>query len=180
MPIVFDLETQNSFQEVGGHYPERLRMSVAVTYDTSDETFHRYSEADAPQLALDLLTAAQSDNGPIVGYNLLGFDYIVLQQYTDAVTLAELPTLDMMVEIQKRLGFRLRLDSVATATLQVGKSADGLQAVQWWREGRVAEIFDYCQQDVDVTRRVYEFGRQHRYVQYFDRQYRIQRVLVAW
>ncbi len=92
MPIVFDLETQNSFQEVGGHYPERLRMSVAVTYDTSDETFHRYSEADAPQLALDLLHRAHSPtNGPIVGYNLLGFDYIVLQQYTDAVSSCRAP-----------------------------------------------------------------------------------------
>jgi DEAD/DEAH box helicase domain-containing protein len=64
--------------------------------------------------------------------------------------------------------------------LGIGKSADGLQAVQWWKEGRIEEIFTYCEQDVDVTRRVYEFGRQNRYVQYYDRQYRRQRVPVAW
>ena len=175
MPIFFDIETQNTFQEVGGHYPDRLKISVAVTYDTADNAFHRYTEADAPQLALDL---AQADL--VVGYNLYGFDYPVLQQYTQAVDLATLPTVDMMVEVQKRLGFRLKLDSIATATLQVGKSADGLQAVRWWREGRVEEIFKYCEQDVEVTRRVFEFGRQNRYVQYFDRQYQVKKVLVAW
>jgi len=175
MPLFFDVETQNTFQEVGGRYPERLKISVAVTFDTADNAFHRYLEADAAQLAQDL---GQADL--VVGYNLYGFDYPVLQQYSQDVILAELPTVDMMVEIQKRLGFRLKLDSIATATLQVGKSADGLQAVRWWREGRIEEILEYCQQDVEVTRRVYEFGKQHRYIQYYDRQYRIKKVAVAW
>lgn len=175
MPVFFDVETQNTFQEVGGHYPERLKISVAVTYDTSDNAFHRYTEAGAAQLATDL---AQADL--VVGYNLFGFDYPVLQQYAPTVDLASLPTVDMMVEIQKRLGFRLRLDSIATATLQVGKSADGLQAVRWWRERRIEEIFKYCEQDVEVTRRIFEFGRQYRYVQYFDRQYQVKKVLVSW
>jgi len=181
VPVFFDLETQNTFQEVGGHYPERLRISVAVTFDSSDQTFHRYTEAEAPQLILDL---SQADL--VVGYNLLGFDYPVLQKYAASdpgathIDLAQLPTVDMMVEIQKRLGFRISLDKVATATLKVGKRDDGLQAVRWWREGNVTQLFDYCQQDVEVTRQVYEFGKQYRYVQYFDRQYRVQKVPVAW
>jgi DEAD/DEAH box helicase domain-containing protein len=175
VPIFFDIETQNTFQEVGGHYPERLSISVAVTYDSADQAFHRYTERQAAQLAEDL-----SKTDLVVGYNLYGFDYPVLQQYTDTVQLDQLPTVDMMVHIQKRLGFRLKLDSIATATLKTGKSADGLQAVRWWREGRVEEIFAYCEQDVDVTRRVYEFGKLYRYVQYYDRQYRIKRVPVAW
>lgn len=175
MPIFFDLETQNTFEEVGGHYPERLKVSVAVTYATTDNTFHFYREADAAQLAQDLSRADL-----VVGYNLYGFDYPVLQQYTGEVNLAALPTLDMMLEIQKQVGVRVSLDAVATATLKIGKSADGLQAVQWWREGKIDKIFDYCQQDVEVTRRVYEFGRQYRYVQYYDRQYRVRRVPVSW
>jgi len=175
MPIFFDLETQNTFEEVGGHYPERLRISVAVTYNTDDDTFHFYREADAGRLALDLSRADL-----VVGYNLYGFDYPVLQQYADAVNLATLPTIDMMLEIQKQLGFRVSLNAVAAATLKMGKSADGLQAVQWWREGNIEKIFRYCQQDVEVTRRVYEFGRQYHYVQYYDRQYKIRRVPVSW
>ena len=175
MAVIFDLETQSTFQDVGGHFPERLMISVAVTYDTTDQVYRRYTEAEAPQLAQDL-----NQTDLVVGYNLLGFDYLVLQKYAQTVNLAQLPTLDIMVEIQKRLGFRLRLDALATATLQVGKSADGLQAVQWWREGRIEELFEYCQQDVEVTYRIYEFGKQNRYLQYYDRQYKIKRVSVAW
>jgi DEAD/DEAH box helicase domain-containing protein len=175
MTVFFDIETQNTFQEVGGHYPDRLKISVAVTYNTDDQAFHRYAEGDVAELVEELL-----ETNLVVGYNLYGFDYPVLQQYTDTVELKTLPTVDMMVELQKRLGFRPKLDSVATATLKVGKSADGLQAVRWWRQGRVEEIFKYCEQDVDVTRRVYEFGKQHRYVQYYDRSYQIRKVPVAW
>jgi DEAD/DEAH box helicase domain-containing protein len=175
MPIIFDIETQNTFQEVGGHYPDKLRISVAVTYDTQDQAFHHYFEADAQQLALDL-----SASNLVIGYNSYGFDYPVLQRYTQKVNLAELPSLDMMLELQKRLGFRPKLDSVASATLKVGKSADGLQAVRWWREGKIDEIVKYCEQDVAVTRDLYLFGKQNRYVQYFDRQYRLRKVPVSW
>jgi DEAD/DEAH box helicase domain-containing protein len=175
MPIFVDIETQNTFQEVGGHYPERLRISVAVTYDTQDQSFHRYVETEAEQLALDL-----SQTDLVVGYNLYGFDYPVLQRYTHKVALFELPTVDMMLHLQQSLGFRPRLGDVASATLKIGKSADGLQAVQWWREGKLEEIFTYCQQDVAVTRDVYYFGKQNRYVQYFDRRYQLQKVLVNW
>jgi DEAD/DEAH box helicase domain-containing protein len=175
MPIFFDIETQNTFQEVGGHFPERLSISIAVTYDTADNAYHRYTEDMAAQLALDLSRADL-----VVGYNLYGFDYPVLQRYTTDVVLAQLPTVDMMLEIQKRLGFRLKLDSIATATLKLGKSADGLQAVQWWKERKMDALFSYCEQDVDVTRQVYEFGKQYRYVEYYDRRYKIQRVPVAW
>ncbi len=174
MPVYFDVETQNSFQEVGGHYPERLRISVAVMYNTADQAFHRYTEADIPALVRELQAADL-----VVGFNLFGFDYPVVMRYTN-VDLTRLPTVDMMAELQKQLGFRVGLDAVASATLGTGKSADGLQAVQWWKEGRLEEIFTYCEKDVDVTRRVYEFGRQHHYVQYYDRQYRRQRVPVAW
>ncbi len=175
MPVFFDIETQNTFQEVGGHFPERLSISIAVTYDTTDNEFHRYRESDAAQLALDLSRADL-----VVGYNLYGFDYPVLQRYTTDVVLAQLPTVDMMLEIQKRLGFRLKLDSIATATLKLGKSADGLQAVQWWKEGNISALFKYCEQDVEVTRRVYEFGKLNRFVEYYDRRFKIQRVPVAW
>jgi DEAD/DEAH box helicase domain-containing protein len=85
-----------------------------------------------------------------------------------------------MLELQKLLGFRPKLDSVASATLQVGKSADGLQAVRWWREGKINEILAYCQQDVAITRDLYLFGKENRYVQYFDQRYRIRKVPVSW
>ncbi|MBN1487148.1 MAG: ribonuclease H-like domain-containing protein [Anaerolineae bacterium] len=174
MTVFFDVETQNSFQEIGGHYPERLRISVVVTYNTADQAFHRYTEADTAALVTELQAADL-----VVGYNLYGFDYPVVGRYTD-VDLTKLPTVDMLVEIEKRVGFRVGLDAVAGATLQISKSADGLQAVQWWREGRIEEIFKYCEQDVEVTRQLYEFGKNYRYVQFYDRQYRLRKVPLTW
>lgn len=174
MTVFFDVETQNTFDEVGGRYPERLRISVVVTYNTADQAFHRYIEADVATLVKELQGADL-----VVGFNLYGFDYPVVMRYGD-VDLRQLPTVDMMDVLYKTLGFRVSLDSVASATLKVGKSADGLQAVRWWREGKIEEIFTYCEQDVAVTRDVYEFGKQNRYVQYYDRRYQVKRVPVNW
>ncbi len=175
MTVFFDIETQNTLQEVGGHYPERLKVSVAVTYNTDDEAFHHYTEAKMPALVAELQTT-----GLVVGFNLYGFDYPVVQQYTSEMQLDTLPTVDMMAVIEKQLGHRVGLATVATATLGINKSADGLQAVRWWRQGRLKEIIEYCQQDVEVTRRVYEFGKLNRYVQFYDRSYRLRKVPVAW
>ena len=175
MTVFFDVETQNTLQEVGGHYPERLKVSMAVTYNTSDAAFHYFTEVQMPALVAELRATDL-----VVGYNLYGFDYPVVQQYTSEVQLAKLPTVDMMAVLEKQLGHRIGLDAVATATLGVNKSADGLQAVRWWRQGRFKEIIAYCQQDVEVTRRVYEFGKLNRYVQFYDKSYRLRKVPVAW
>ena len=58
-------------------------------------------------------------------------------------TVLDLPhqcrTLDMLVDLEAKLGHRLSLDSVATASLGVGKTGDGLDAIRWWREGKLRE-----------------------------------------
>ena len=49
--VVFDVETQRSFDEVGGrHNIRKMGLSAAVTYSTADGTFHRYAEEDAADL----------------------------------------------------------------------------------------------------------------------------------
>jgi len=173
--VFFDLETQRSFQEVGGrHNIHRLGLSVAVTYNTGDCAFHRYTESSVSELIAELQAADR-----VVGFNLLRFDYPVLSAYTD-VRLSSLPTLDILDHIYRRLGFRVGLDALASATLGTTKSADGIQAIRWWRAGELEKLFAYCQQDVEVTRQLYEFGRRHKYVQYRDRHWRLRRVPVSW
>jgi DEAD/DEAH box helicase domain-containing protein len=103
----------------------------------------------------------------------------VLRAYTDD-PLRDLPTIDMLDHVRRSTGFRVGLDALASATLDVKKSGHGLQAIAWWREGKLEELFAYCEQDVDVTRRLYEFGRAHKYVQFYDRGYRRKRVPVNW
>jgi len=173
--VVFDLETRRSFQEVGGrHNIPRLGLSVAVTYSTADSEYHHYTEETVDELIEELKAADL-----VVGFNVISFDYQVLRAYTDH-PLRKLPTVDMLDDIYRTLGFRLSLDALASATLGVGKSADGLQAIRWWRQGKMQELFDYCQQDVEVTRQLYEFGRQNKYLHYLDRRGRMRRVAVNW
>lgn len=174
--VVFDLETQRSLSEVGGRAGlARLGVSIAVTYSYRDGGFRHYEESE-----LDALIAELQATDLVVGFNLLRFDYPVLQPYaTDS--LASLATLDILDHVYRTLGFRVSLDSLARTTLGIRKSADGTLALRWWREGRLDLIRDYCQQDVDVTRRLYEFGRDHGYLLYWDRQRRgPSRVPVDW
>jgi DEAD/DEAH box helicase domain-containing protein len=103
----------------------------------------------------------------------------VLQPYTD-VPLQALPTVDILNDIYRRLSFRLNLDAVASATLGTTKSADGVQAVAWYRRGEIDKVLEYCERDVQVTRDVYEFGQRHGYVRYRDRRYRMRKVPVRW
>jgi DEAD/DEAH box helicase domain-containing protein len=173
--VFFDLETQRSFQEVGGrHNIRHLGLSVAVTYSTADGKYHHYTEDNVAELIEELKAADL-----IIGFNVVGFDYEVLRAYTD-YPLRQLPTVDIMNDVYRVLGFRLGLDALASATLGTTKSADGMQAIRWWRQGKMEELFDYCQQDVEITRQLYEFGRQNKYVQYRDRQWRMRRVPVSW
>ncbi len=173
--VFFDLETRRSFQEVGGrHNIPRLGLSVAVTYSTAAGEYHHYTEETVDELVEELKAADL-----VVGFSVISFDYQVLRAYTDH-PLRQLPTVDMLDDIYRTLGFRLSLDALATATLGVGKSADGLQAIRWWRQGKMQELFDYCQQDVEVTRQLYEFGRQNKYVQYRGRRRRMRKVPVNW
>jgi DEAD/DEAH box helicase domain-containing protein len=173
--VFFDVETQKSFDEVGGrHNIRQLKLSAAVTYSTAAAAFRHYREEDVDDLIAELKAADL-----VVGFNVLNFDYEVLRAYTDD-PLDDLPTVDMLDHIHKRLGFRVSLDNLASATLGLTKSADGLQAVRWYKQGRIEEILDYCQQDVEVTRRLYEHGRQHKHVRFRNRNYRQQIVSVSW
>jgi DEAD/DEAH box helicase domain-containing protein len=157
--VVFDLETQRSFQDVGGRTLMRqLGMSVGVVYSFRDEAFETYFEADAGRL-IDRLLGAEL----VVGFNLVGFDYEVLKGYREVAFDAS-RTLDIMLVLQARLGFRPKLESVLQATLAVGKSADGLQALEWWKQGRLDLIEQYCRDDVARTRDLYLFGRRNKHV----------------
>jgi DEAD/DEAH box helicase domain-containing protein len=173
--IFFDLETQKSIQEVGGRENIKLlRVSVAVTFSTAANDFKSYTEKDVPTLIADLKAADR-----VVGFNLRQFDYTVLKYYSTE-PLNDLTTLDLMEDIYNKLGFRIGLDGLAEATLGARKSADGLAAIQWFREGKIDQLIAYCRDDVEITKRLFEAGRDQGFVQYRDRDGRTKRVNVAW
>jgi DEAD/DEAH box helicase domain-containing protein len=90
----------------------------------------------------------------------------VLQPYSPSIRLASIPTLDLLQDISKSLGFRLSLDTIAGASLGTTKTADGIQSVQWFRAGELDKVAEYCKSDVDITRRVFEFGRDNGFIFY--------------
>lgn len=162
--VYFDLETQKSAEEVGGWGNIReMRMSIGVTFSTARNEYKIYGEKQVD----DLLTELQRAD-LVVGFNNLRFDYEVLNYYT-VFDLSQVPTLDVLVELQKQLQHRLSLDSVASATLGVEKTAEGMQAIYWFREGKMMEIAEYCCYDVKITRLVHEYGAAHKQLFYKNR-----------
>jgi DEAD/DEAH box helicase domain-containing protein len=162
--VYFDLETQKSAEEVGGwNHIRDMRMSIGVTYSTARGGYKIYAEGQVDDLIRELQRADL-----VVGFNQLRFDYEVLHGYT-VLDLSQLPTLDMLVELQKRLPHRLSLDSLAVATLGAEKTSDGLQAIRWYREGRLVEIAEYCCFDVKITRLLYEYGQERKQLFYVNR-----------
>jgi DEAD/DEAH box helicase domain-containing protein len=172
---VLDLETQRSFQEVGGwHRAQAMGISCVVLYDAGEDRFYEYLEHQ-----IDPLVARVRTLDFLVGFNIKRFDYLVLKGYTDFNFLS-LATLDILETVYTRLGFRLSLDHLARVSLGVKKSADGLQALKWWKEGRIQEIIDYCRMDVTVTRDLFVFGKTHGYLLFHDRAGATARIPVPW
>ncbi|MBN1815023.1 MAG: ribonuclease H-like domain-containing protein [Anaerolineae bacterium] len=173
--ITLDVETQHTADEVGGWSNIRdMRLAVAVTYDAADDVYRDYAEQDAK-----LLIAALRSADMVVGYNVLRFDYEVLRGYTDD-PLSDIRTVDMLQDLYQVMGWRPKLDNVAAATLGESKSADGLQAVRWFREGKLDKVIAYCRRDVEVTWNIYEFGRSNGYVKYRDKRWREHMAPVQW
>lgn len=161
--IVLDIETANSFADVGKYDPSLLTVSLVGLYSYADDAYMSFLEPDLAKLWRVLESADR-----IIGYNIIGFDLPVLNKYYPG-DLTKLPTLDLMAEIEKTVGFRLKLDDVAHGTLGTGKSGNGLMAIEYFRRGEIDKLRDYCLQDVKVTKEVYEYGLEKGEVRYKDR-----------
>ena len=171
----FDLETQRLAEEVGGWQNKRkMLVSVAVLYDYEAGTYRTFTEAEVAELVRQLESADL-----VVGFNIRSFDYEVLRAYTD-MDFSKVRTLDILEVVHGVLKHRLSLDHLVRVTLGEKKLADGLQAVEWFRNGEMARLAEYCTHDVAVTLRLFEFGRKKGYLLYEDRGGGRQRIPVRW
>ncbi len=172
---VLDIETRRSAEEVGGwHRADRMGISCVVLYDSRCDDCFEFHQDEVNELIKRLQQLHL-----VVGFNIKRFDYRVLSGHSD-FNFAGLPTLDMLDEVQKCLGFRLSLDHLAQNTLGAKKSADGLQALKWWKEGRIREIIDYCRTDVEITRDIFLYGKKNGYLLFKNKAGRKVRVPVDW
>jgi uncharacterized protein YprB with RNaseH-like and TPR domain len=181
--VYFDLETQRSFGDVGGFSNKgKMGISVAVTYSTARGTYEIYRDSELDKLGEELCRADL-----VVGWNHIQFDYPVLQPHIFPTLADQSINLDMMLDLEQKLGFRLKLDSVASATLGTGKTADGLDALRWWQEHKktgdfapLRKIAEYCAFDVKVTRFVHEYALANGHLKYEDRAGQTQEIAVEW
>lgn len=171
--VYYDVETQKHAEEVGGwDRADQMLVSIAVTFD-EEEGFRVWREPDVPDMIRYLSTFDL-----VVSFNGENFDSRVLSHYGDVSGIGR-RSFDVAQYLSRKLKHRVRLESVAMATLHVGKSADGLVALQWWKEGKVDDIIKYCTQDVQVLRDIVEFGRRNGHVHYLDGQQPVQ-IRVDW
>lgn len=181
--VYFDLETQRSFNDVGGAAnKDKMGVSVAVTYSTLRGSYEIYGESEMERLGEELIRADL-----VVGWNHVLFDYPVLQPYIFH-TLSDLTiNLDMMLDLEQKMGHRLRLDAVASASLGSGKTADGLDALRWWQEYKktgdflhLRNIAEYCAYDVKATMEVHQYALANGHLKYDDRAGGISEIAVDW
>jgi DEAD/DEAH box helicase domain-containing protein len=174
--VYFDLETQKSAAEVGGWHNKRaMKMSLGVTYSTQRGTYEIYRENEVDALLQELQRADR-----VIGYNVIDFDFEVLGAYS-VFDLSQVPVLDLMRDVEKVIGSRIGLDAITEQTIGAGKTADGMEALKWWKDGQLAKIAQYCCFDVKATRLVHEFGNVHGCVFYYsNKTQRREKVPVSW
>jgi DEAD/DEAH box helicase domain-containing protein len=172
--VVFDLETQKLAHEVGGWGNIRkMRLSLGVAH-SQEEGFRTFTEDNVSEL-INMLKSADL----VVGFNQMGFDYEVLTAYTRE-NLRALPNLDILAVVKNTLGFRLALDHLAQFTLGKKKSGDGTMAASWFKEGKMDLLQKYCQDDVAITRDLYEYGRKNGFLLYQQKGGNVAKVSVDW
>lgn len=158
-PIIFDVETQKTFQEVGGRV-DKLGVSVVGVYDYANDKYLYFLEKD-----LNKLFKLFEQASYLIGYNNKKFDIEVLKPYYVG-DISKFQHLDILEEIQKSLGHRIALDDVVKGTLEKRKEGHGLQAINLYNEGKIKELIDYCLSDVRLTKEVYEYARVYKKLYY--------------
>jgi len=162
--IVLDIETQNLFSDVGGKENlAKLLLSITGVYSYANNSFLTFTEKELPAFE-NLLKRTDL----IIGFNINHFDLPVLKKYL-SIDLSKIPTLDIMDEVVNTTGHRVSLDDLVINTLGKRKSANGLLAVDYFKQGRMDELKKYCLDDVRLTRDLYAHGLKYNEIKFTAR-----------
>jgi len=151
-PLIIDVETQHSFQEVK-HDLSRLKVSLVGTYDYQTGLYKAFREQELAGLFRLMEHASE-----IIGFNLNKFDLPVLAPYYLG-NIRQFETVDLLELVYQSLGFRLALNDLAKATLGVKKSGHGFMAINYFRIGDWQNLESYCLDDVKITKELYEYAK---------------------
>lgn len=157
--IVFDIETKNTFADVGGQENiDKLDMSVTCAYSYNENKYYTFWESD-----LEALGKMLQDASVVIGFAINRFDLPVLAKYFK-FNIDKVPRIDLLEEIELAFGSRIGLGIVAETTLGIGKSGHGLDAIEYWETKNFEALEKYCLQDVKVTKELYDFIIKNEYV----------------
>ncbi|MES3006055.1 MAG: ribonuclease H-like domain-containing protein [Patescibacteria group bacterium] len=158
--IIFDIETRNSFQDVGKADPALLDISVVCIYDSETDSYSSYLQED-----LNKLWPIIEKADMLITFNGDHFDIPLLNKYYPG-DLTHIKSLDLLKEVRKSLGHRIGLGLIAQGTLNKGKGGHGLEAIEWWRKGEIEKIIKYCLEDVKITKEIYEYALANKKLKY--------------
>lgn len=150
--LVFDIETSNIFQDVGSNNPADLNISVVCIYEYETDKYSSFLQED-----FNKLWPIIENTDQFITFNGDHFDIPLLDKYYPG-DLFKIKSVDLLKEMQKSAGRRMKLDQIAEGTLNTNKSGHGLDAIKWWRDGEVEKVIKYCIDDVRITKDLYEYA----------------------
>lgn len=160
--ITFDIESISD-SVVRGHIDvNEQELTVVAIHDSDTGEYSSYFKEELHKL-WPILERADM----LIGFNSDTFDIPLLNRYYPG-DLSHMRSLDLLSEVQKVLGRRIRLQALAEATLKKGKKGDGLLAGDWWREGKRDKVAEYCIEDVRLTRELYDYALANGVLKYKD------------
>jgi DEAD/DEAH box helicase domain-containing protein len=162
--ITFDIESISDSMVRGRVDVTEQELTVVAIHDSETDAYSSYFKDELHKL-WPILERADM----LIGFNSDTFDIPLLNRYYPG-DLSHIRSLDLLSEVQKVLGRRIRLQSLAEATLGKGKKGDGMKAGEWWREGKKNKVAEYCIEDVRLTRELYDYAREHGVLKFKDLQ----------
>ncbi|MGD0328313.1 MAG: ribonuclease H-like domain-containing protein [Minisyncoccia bacterium] len=160
--VTFDIESVSD-SAVHGHVDvNEQELTIVAIHDSETNAYSSYLKEELPKLWPIL-----ERTDMLIGFNSNSFDIPLLNRYYPG-DLSHIRSLDLLNEVQEILGRRVRLQSLAEATLGRGKSGDGLKAGEWWKKGEIDKVREYCIEDVRLTRELYEYALLHGELKYKD------------
>lgn len=157
--IVLDIETKNSFEDVGGRDGvKKLDLSVAGVYSYDENKYIAFDEHEMEKLG-EILKRAQL----LITFAGERFDLPVLEKYFN-FNIHSIDHFDILEVVEKNLGRRISLAILAEANVDAEKSGHGLEAIGMYKRGEIQKLKDYCLQDVKVTKEIYELIKKQGYL----------------
>jgi len=161
--ITFDIETSNTFSDAGSNDPADLDIAVVCLHDSDTNTYHAFEQEE-----FEGMWHFFKEADALITFNGDHFDIPLLNKYAP-FDIATKKSIDLLVTVKEALKRRIKLDTIAEATLGLNKIADGLQSIVWWREGKKDKVKEYCIEDVRITKEVYEYARKTHTLKYKDK-----------